>query len=257
MNQARTITIIGSGNVAQQLGPALKRCGYHISAICSRNPKTGIALAKKLNAHYFSNLAAVQDLEGIVIIAVKDDAITEVISKLPKLKNSLVIHTSGATDIAVLKRKFRNCGVLWQVQTIKARTKVDFKKVPLVIEANNTGSQKRLLQLAHSLSKMVYTLNSNQRRVLHLGAVFVNNFPNHLMFLSKELLKKHHMPFELFGPLILSTAQSALSDPYAAQTGPAKRNDKKTMSAHLKLLKDKNYRTLYKTISKSITNLYN
>lgn len=257
MNKGKTLIIIGSGNVAQQLGPALKRCGYRIQEICSRNTNTGKALARKVNAHYSSILSEIPDTGGIVIIAVKDDAIPEVISKLPSLKNSLVIHTSGATDIAVLKKKFRNCGVLWQVQTIKARTKVDFSKVPLVIEANNSGSKKRLLQLAHSLSKKVYSLNSHQRRVLHLGAVFVNNFPNHLMFLSKDLLKKHNMPFELFGPLILSTAQSALTDPYAAQTGPAKRNDKKTMNAHLKLLKDKNYRTLYKTISMSITNLYN
>jgi hypothetical protein len=71
------------------------------------------------------------------------------------------------------------------------------------------------------------------------------------------LLKKHHMPFELFGPLILSTAENGMKDPKASQTGPAKRNDKKTMKAHLKLLPDKNYRNLYKMLSKSIINLYN
>ena len=168
-----------------------------------------------------------------------------------------MIHTSGATDISVLKKKFRNCGVLWQVQTIKSRTKVDFKKVPLVIEASNPSSKQKLLKLAHALSNKVYSLNSQQRRVLHLGAVFVNNFPNHLYYLSQELLKKHKMPFELFEPLILSTAENGMKDPKTAQTGPAKRNDKKTMDAHLKLLPGKNYRTLYKLISKSIVNLYN
>lgn len=250
------ITIIGSGNVAQQLGPALKNSGHSIHEICSRNHKTGKPLAKKLRTGFTSDISKITDMGGVVIIAVKDDAIPEVVHKLPSLKNSLVIHTSGATDISVLKKKFRNCGVIWQVQTIKARTKLDFRQVPLVIEANNASSKKRLTQLARSLSGKIYFLNSRQRRVLHLGAVFVNNFPNHLIYLSKELLRKHNMPFGLFGPLILSTVQGVLQDPYTSQTGPAKRNDKKTMNAHLKLLKEKNYRTLYKTISKSITNLY-
>lgn len=257
MRNSNTITIIGSGNVAQQLGPALKNCGYRILEICSRNAGTGRSLAKKLNAAYLDDASKVTDTAGIVIIAVKDDAIQDVAKKLPALKKSLVIHTSGATDISVLKNKFKKCGVIWQVQTIKARKKLDFRKVPLVIEANNPPAKKTLTQLARSLSGKVYALNSHQRRVLHLGAVFVNNFPNHLMYLSKELLRKHGMPFEIFTPLIHSTIQSALQDPYTSQTGPAKRNDRKTMKAHLKLLKEKNYRNLYKTISKSITNLYN
>ncbi len=251
------ITFIGSGNVAQQLAPALKRCGYKIHEVCSRNAVTGKLLAKKVNASFTNDISSVEDTGGIVIIAVKDDAITEVVKKLPALENSLVIHTSGATDISSLKKKFKNCGVFWQIQTIKARTKVDFKKVPLVIEINNISSKQKLMKLAHSISKIVYSLNSQQRRVLHLGAVWVNNFPNHLYYLSESLLKKHHLPFEIFGPLILSTTESGMKNPKASQTGPAKRNDKKTMNAHLKLLPDKNYRDLYKLISKSIIKLYN
>ena len=251
------LTFIGAGNVAQQLAPALKNCGYSIHQICNRSSARGKKLAKQVRASYINDLSKVEDAGGIVIIAVKDDAIAEVIKKLPALKNSLVIHTSGATDISVLKKKFKNCGVIWQVQTIKARTKVDFKKVPLVIEANNSSSKQKLTKLARALSHKVYSLNSQQRRVLHLGAVFVNNFPNHLYYLSQQLLKKHKMPFELFAPLILSTAENGMKDPFTSQTGPAKRDDKKTMKAHLQLLPDKNYRTLYKLLSKSIVNLYN
>lgn len=257
MKNGNVITIIGSGNVAQQLAPALKKSGYSIYEICSRNTVKGKRLAKKVGASYLNDFKKIYDAGGIIIIAVKDDAITEVVEKLPVLKNSLVIHTSGATDIKVLKKKFKNCGVLWQIQTIKARTKIDFKKVPFVIEANNLLAKKKLTQLAKRLSNKVYTLNSQQRRVLHLGAVWVNNFPNHLYYLAKTLLKKHRLPFELFGPLILSTAENGIKDPGAAQTGPAKRNDKKTMKEHLKLLPEKNYRDLYKLISKSIINLYN
>lgn len=252
------IFLIGSGNVATQLGKAFKANGHKIVFVYSPNISHAGKLGFDLKTSFGRDLSMASRFKAdVYFIAVRDDAIEKVVKKLSIPKESLVIHTSGATDISVLKRKFRNCGVLWQAQTIKARSKVDFKKVPLVIEANNPSSKKKLLLLARGLSRKVYSLSSRQRRVLHLGAVFVNNFPNHLMYLSKALLKKHNMPFEIFGPLILSTAQSAIADPFLSQTGPARRNDKKTMQAHLKLLSDKNYRDLYKLLSRSITKLYN
>ena len=252
------IFLIGSGNVATQLGKAFKRCGHEIVFVYSKHIAHAKKLGQELNCGFGESMDAINYFPaGVYIIAVKDDAIAEVIKKMPAIKDKLVIHTSGATDISVLKKKFRNCGVLWQAQTIRMRTKVDFKKVPLVIEANNSYSQKILRRLANDLSNKVYSFNSKQRRVLHLGAVWVNNFPNHLYYLAEQLLKKHNMPFELFEPLMLSTVQSGMKNPKEAQTGPAKRNDKKTMNAHLKLLPGKNYRTLYKLISKSITDTYN
>ena len=246
------VSIIGSGNVAQQLAPALKRCGCTIFEIFGRNEAKGKALAKKVNAKFTNRLSEISDTGGVLIIAVKDDAITEVIKKLPNLKNTLVIHTSGATDISVLK-KFRNAGVLWQVQTIQARTKVDFRKVPLVIEGSNKESEKKLKQIANKLSARVYVFNSQQRRVLHLSAVWSNNFVNHLCHLAEQLLKKHKLPYEILGPLILSTAESALKNPGQSQTGPAKRKDMASIKKHLVLLnKEKDLKKLYLLMSNSI-----
>lgn len=247
------IFLIGSGNVATQLGKVFKQCGHEIVFVYSPNILHANKLGKELKCAWGKSLQAIPHFPAdVYIIAVKDDAIPEVVKQLPSLKDKLVIHTSGATDISILKKKFSNCGVLWQVQTIQIRTKVDFKKVPLIIEASNPSSEKKLKRLANDLSDKVYSFNSKQRRILHLGAVWANNFPNHLYVLSEALLKKYHLPYQLFGPMILSTAENGIRDPKAAQTGPAKRNDKKTMSAHLKLLPDKNYKTLYKLLSKSI-----
>jgi predicted short-subunit dehydrogenase-like oxidoreductase (DUF2520 family) len=249
------VSFIGSGNVAYQLAPALKNCGYNIEKIIARNPKTGKSLAKKVGATYTNDFSSIEDITGIIIIAVNDDAIADVVNKLPAFKKMLVIHTSGATDIEVLS-KFKNRGVLWQIQTIQARSKVDFKKVPLVVEANNPTSKKQVIQLAKSLSNEVHSLTSEQRRVLHLGAVFVNNFPNHLYFLAEQLLKKHKLPFSIYAPLILSTAHNGIENPKLAQTGPAKRNDKKSMTNHLSILDENNMKKIYKLLSESITKTY-
>ena len=244
------IIFIGSGNVATQLGLALKS-RHAVLQVCS--PNNASRLAKKLSAKAIPDLKNISPDADIYIVAVKDDAIADVVKKMPKLNNKLVIHTSGATDIAVLKKKFKNCGVIWQVQTIRVRTKIDFRKVPLVIEASNASSLKEMKKLCSNLSPLIYVLNSAQRRVLHLGAVWVNNFPNHLYHLAELLLKKHKMPYKIFAPLILSTAASGIQNPKEAQTGPAKRNDTKTMAAHLKLISgDKTMQKIYKLISDSI-----
>lgn len=251
------ISIVGSGNVATQLSKALKNCGHKIVFVYSRQLKHARKLGKILKCESGNNFEGVIfHPADVYIIAVKDDAIGEVVKKMPVLKDKLVIHTSGATDIAVLKKKFKNCGVFWQIQTIKERTTNDYKKVPLVIEASNSGAEKKLKGLAIGLSRQVYVLNSMQRRVLHLGAVWVNNFPNHLYYLAEELLKRHHLPFKLYHQLILSTIQSAMHDAKESQTGPARRNDKVTMKEHCKLLPDKNYKAIYKLLSKSITDTY-
>lgn len=249
---AMKIFLIGSGNVATQLGKAFKRCGHEIVFVYSRNTSHAKKLAHALKCGWGNSFEALRFFPAdVYIIAVKDDAIADVVKQMPAV-NGLVLHTSGATDIAVLKKKFKNCGVLWQAQTIQTRSKVDFKKVPLVIEASNAFGGKVLKRLANDLSSEVHLFNSKQRRVLHLAAVWVNNFTNHLYVLAEELLKKHNLPFNLFTPLVRSTAEKGIENPRLAQTGPAKRNDKKTMNAHLKLLPGKNYKTIYKLLSASI-----
>lgn len=248
------IFIIGSGNVATQLGMAFKKSGHEIVGVYSRNILHAKRLGKKLRTDFTDDLknSSLHTID-IYLVAVKDDAINEVIKKIPFLKNELVVHTSGATDIKILRKNFKNCGVLWQVQTIQARSKAEFKNIPFVIEASNESSKRKLILLAKTLTRKIYIFNSRQRRILHLAAVWINNFPNHLFYLGEKILKKNNLPYELFHPLILSTALNGMKNPYLSQTGPAKRNDKNTLFNHLQLLSfNKEYQEIYSILSESI-----
>lgn len=254
------VFIIGSGNVATQLGLALKREGLTITAVCSRTASHARKLAKQLRSSYGTNIKKMcSDIKlaaDVYLIAVNDDSIAKVVSQLSIPANATVVHTSGATDIAALKKKFKLCGVIWQAQTIKKHSRTDFKKIPLIIEGNNSKALKTVRSLAKKLSPKIHVHSSHQRRILHLAAVWINNFPNHLFYLGEKLLKKNKLSYEIFAPLIVETAMGGIRDPRNAQTGPAKRNDLKTLKAHLKLLPEKNYRTLYKIISASIYKTY-
>ena len=186
----------------------------------------------------------------ITIIAVSDDAIAQVSSKI---KNTFVVHTSGACSINELKNT-TNKGVFYMLQTFSKEKKVNFNEVPFCLEAETESDYLLLEELAKLIGKKIYTVNSEQRKALHVAAVFVNNFTNHIYKIGNDICNEHNVPFEILQPLIKETASKIETlSPQKAQTGPAVRNDKKTIKNHLDLL-NKEQQEIYKIITKSIQN---
>ncbi|MDG1228107.1 MAG: DUF2520 domain-containing protein [Polaribacter sp.] len=186
----------------------------------------------------------------ITIIAVTDDAIAEVSAKI---KNPLIVHTSGACSINELKNTTKK-GVFYMLQTFSLEKKVDFNEVPFCLEAENKKDEEQLVELANLIGKKIYTINSEQRKALHVAAVFVNNFTNYLYKIGNDICKEHQVPFDILLPLIKETASKIeVLSPEKSQTGPAIRNDKKTIKNHLDLL-NKEQQKIYKMITKSIQN---
>jgi predicted short-subunit dehydrogenase-like oxidoreductase (DUF2520 family) len=144
-------------------------------------------------------------------------------------------------------------GVLYPLQSFSKTTEMDFANVPICIETIDKKSYPTLKKVAVSLGSPTKRINSDQRRVLHLAAVFVNNFTNQLYRIGHEITESEGAEFDLLKPLILETAKKvqALS-PYKAQTGPALRNDKKTIKKHLKHLENEQHKTIYELLTTSI-----
>ena len=246
------ITLIGSGNVATQLGIAFKNSGHTITGVVSRNPVTGKVLAKKLNCIYSTLLSKEAANCDVVIIAVKDSEIKNVVHFLPVTK-ATIVHTSGSIAMNIFNPHVKKHGVFYPLQTLK-KHKQNFNKVPVCLEANNKASEKLLLTLAQSISNTIYFLNTEQRLKIHLAAVFANNFTNHMYAIAEQFAIKNDLPYELLKPLIIQTAANAIeSSPTKNQTGPAVRNDNVTIEKHLQLLKnDTDLKDLYQLITASI-----
>jgi predicted short-subunit dehydrogenase-like oxidoreductase (DUF2520 family) len=189
----------------------------------------------------------------LYIIAVSDDAIAEVSSALP-FENRLVAHTSGTVALDSLNSNNRRA-VFYPLQSFSKDKPIDFKSVPICLEAENEKDVQILKQLAHSISNAFYEINSEQRKALHVAAVFVNNFVNYLYQMGNEICDANAIPFEILKPLIQETANKiATLSPKNAQTGPAKRNDLKTIAAHEEFLKDENQAAIYKLLTQSLQN---
>jgi predicted short-subunit dehydrogenase-like oxidoreductase (DUF2520 family) len=253
LNTPKNIVLIGAGNVACNLGITLHKEGYSISQVYSQTKKSATELAKKVKAEAITDLKKLDQNASIYIIAVADDAIEKIAKKL-NLKDKIVVHTSGSVSINVLKGSSKNFGVFYPLQTFSKNRIVDFRQIPVCIEANNKATSTTLNYFAKSISGNVKNINSAQRKTIHLAAVFACNFSNHLYLIAEKILLENNLSLDLLKPLIEETAAKIKNNsPAKMQTGPAVRGDKKTMKAHLKLLSEKKeYEKIYTLLSKSI-----
>lgn len=252
----KKIIFIGAGNVATHLALAFHKKGYIISQVYSRRISTASTLAKSLKCTYTDAISAIDTTADIYIIAVKDDAVSEIADTL-RLKNKIVVHTSGSVPMDVLKPVSKNYGVFYPLQTFSKNKKVNFTNVPVCIESANASTLESLISLARSISDNVQKINSEQRKVIHLAAVFACNFSNHLYAIADNILIANELSLDILKPLIEETATKIMYNaPASVQTGPAIRKDKETINSHLQLLQgNKEYQRLYQLLSKSIIEL--
>ncbi len=257
------ISIIGAGNVATHLSVALDAAGFEICEIFSRNINNASFITKDLyNGKATTDLNFSESQAKLFILAVSDDAIPTVAEKLVLPENSILAHTSGSFPLSELSRLMEvhhdlpvETAVFYPLMTFSKNSSVDFKKTPICIEAHNETIGKRLIEVGKKISNVVYTVNTAERKTLHLAAVFSCNFTNHMFSLAKEILDESDLEFSLIEPLIKATVAKALLSEHPAdvQTGPAVRGDMKTIKAHLQLLNENNDLTkVYQTMTQSI-----
>ena len=243
------MVLLGSGNVAQHLITAFSNSSVvDLIQVVARNPESiqQLVPSDKICSDYHEIKQA-----DVYIISVSDNAIAEVSSHLP-FENRFVVHTSGSMGLEVLDAKNRR-GVFYPLQTFTKNKSVNFKQIPICLESEQPTDYKTLEQVAKAISEVYQPISSEQRKALHVAAVFVCNFVNHLYQIGATICEDNDLSFELLKPLITETAQKVqILSPANAQTGPAKRNDTQTINNHLSFLTDATQKELYKLLTKSI-----
>lgn len=243
------IVVLGSGNVATHLFKAF-------------SASEGIQIKQVYN-HSATSLGFFQDqtevtteISGIAeadvyLLALKDDVIPEIAEKL-KHKSGLIVHTSGSVALDALPGCARR-GVFYPLQTFSKDNEVNYSEIPFCLEANTSEDLQLLKDLSEKISGKYYEISSQQRKKLHLSAVFVCNFVNHLYAVGEQICQKSEIPFEILKPLINETANKVqLASPAKVQTGPAIRNDQTTLNAHMELLESSENRKIYEILTSAI-----
>jgi predicted short-subunit dehydrogenase-like oxidoreductase (DUF2520 family) len=255
----QSIVIIGAGNVATSLALALHQKKYPVLQILSKSRKSAAVLAKKVNASNTHQLSAINTAADLYFICVNDNSIEQVITEIAFLKNKLLVHTSGSVNSNVLKSKGNSSGVFYPLQSFTKAQPKSFNQLTLFLEASNVKAKQQLNKIAQDLKCEVYFASSSKRLKIHMAAVFANNFVNHCYHIAYQILKKENIPFEILEATIIETTQKLkIGTPYKNQTGPAKRNDTKTLNTQLQLLEtNKDWQQVYKALTQSIVNTYN
>lgn len=246
--------IIGSGNLAEALARALKKSPLELVQVFGRNRNRVEEVAR------IGGCTGETDPERLAVaevylLAVSDRAIREVAEALPIPAEAVVAHTSGATPLEALPERFPRRAVFYPLQTYTRGREVDFSVIPIFLECEDTATADALREYALSLSPKVSFLSSARRREVHLAAVFVNNFSNHMYTLGERLVARSGLDFEVLKPLLLETAMKALAagSPRDVQTGPAVRGDANTLERHAGMLAfDESLQQIYTLISNHI-----
>ncbi len=257
ITRLQNITFIGAGNVAFHLIRAFKSSGRDIVQVFTRSEKTANEISAEYHIDAITDISKLTLNAEVYVISVPDNAINKLLQEL-NVKDKFLVHTSGSLAMDILSGNSQNYGVFYPLQTFSRTRQLSIDDVPICIEAINKRYEKLLFDLAGSVSQDVRHLNSRERSIAHLAAVFASNFTNHMYSIAEEVLSKCDLPFDLLKPLIQETAAKVQDHiPHTAQTGPARRKDIDTIEKHLDILKSyPEFRNIYRRISEDIINRY-
>jgi len=250
------VVFIGAGNVATHLATELYRQKSDIVQVYSRTIKSAQELAIHVKATPITDINAIVTDADLYIFSVKDSVLGDLIGQMPET-SGIWIHTAGSIPSDIFKNHVPNYGALYPFQTFTKGRNIKWEEIPVFIEASNKESLDTITSVANQLSNKVYELSSEKRKYIHLTGVFACNFSNHMYTLSKMVLEKAGLPFEIALPLIDETcAKIHELSPIDAQTGPAVRYDENVINNHLELIEDEQVKEIYKLISKNIYDIH-
>lgn len=241
-----SVVILGTGNVATHMFRAFKAAkNCSVVQVYNHKPESLDEFSKQTSTTTDVSKLKQADL---YLICLKDDVIQEVAGQI-KATSGIIAHTSGSQSIL----DSENSGVFYPLQTFSKASKLDYSKIPFCLEANSEENLNILKSIAQCISNEIFEISSAQRQTLHLAAVFVCNFTNHLYSIGETICKEDDMPFDILRALIEETSRKVQKNsPAKVQTGPAIRKDQSTIKRHLSQLKERDHLDIYQLLTQSI-----
>ena len=254
------IAILGTGNVAWHLAPAMEDAGHTITEVYGRDSEKIESITKRLyTAESKEDLDFSESEAEIFILAVSDQAISDLADEVILPEDSILVHTSGSVPLEILGYSSASyTGIFYPLQTFSKDRSIDFSEVPFLLESEDETTLQKLKKLAKSLSPLQYLIKSKDRLALHIAAVFASNFSNHMLRISEEIMARQGLDFEMMKPLIIETISKSLElGARGAQTGPAIRSDLNTLDVHYQFLNyNEQVAEIYRLISQDIIDSY-
>ena len=252
-----SISFAGAGRLASALCKELFSAGFRIDTIVSETEIRGRPLAVSCGAMW-SDYLFFPDTTNVVIVAVPDHRLKSILENIKCEPETLIVHTAGSYGLDIFPEQIRKKGIFYPLQTFSKNRNISFIGLPVLLDSSDDKTSAILIKLAESLTAKVHFVDAEHRRMLHVAAVFVSNFSNHMFTVGKEIAARAGFSFEILEPLIRETVLKAIeSGPENSQTGPAIRNDENTIEKHLELLSfSPGLQKIYTDMTQSIIDFY-
>lgn len=247
------IILLGAGNVGHHLSKAFDK-STEIDLVQWYSRDNSKVSYNDIDTEIINDLSKIKSAD-IYVISISDSYVGKISEKL-NVSEKLVVHTSGSLDLSIIDKKNRR-GVFYPLQTLSKNKEIELAKVPICIESENNKDLVLLETISKYIGCKTYKIDYNERKILHLAAIFSNNFVNHMFTIAKEILDDKNLDFNILKPLINETVDKIHKlDPENAQTGPAIRNNNEIILNHVKTLKKDDHKKLYELMTKLIKDKY-
>lgn len=241
-----SITLIGSGNLAQALGPALKKAGYAIDAVVARwNPESrrrAGRLARIVGASV-KKIAEFEPTSQVVWLLHTDDALQEaarVLAKRGTWRGRLVFHSSGALTsdvLAPLRRAGACTASLHPMMTFVPGSAPEMAGLPFGVE----GEKRAVVAatgIARDLGGEIFEIRKANKVLYHALGSFSSPMLVATLVTAERVGRAAGLSpsqtRKVMRPILEQTLKNYFTNGAAAAfSGPIKRGDIETLRRHL------------------------
>jgi predicted short-subunit dehydrogenase-like oxidoreductase (DUF2520 family) len=245
-----TITLIGAGNLAQALGPALKAAGYKIDFVAARETASSRRRAAMLAGALEARTQSLNDAgpaSDILWICHTDDALAEtakLLARKPGWLGKIVFHSSGALTsdvLAPLKRKGASTASLHPMMTFVPGATPRMEEVPFAVEGDSHAVVVAR-RIVRDLGAESFAITKAAKPLYHALGSFSSPLIVAALVTAERVGQGAGLSASqtrrVMGPILRQTMKNyAEYGAAAAFSGPIKRGDINTVLRHLKELK--------------------
>ncbi len=257
-----TLGFIGAGKVGQTLARLWHGAGYTVTAIHSRTARPAQELSAMVDAEVFDSAEAVIARAGLTFLTVPDDAINSVAASIATqdLTGKGVVHTSGAHSLDLLRPLAARGAMIGSIHPAFPFADVDRSIAGLIgatfaLEYKQMTMGEWLRELVHSAEGRALRVSPGEKARYHAALVFASNYAVTLYHTATQLLDGFDADDgaitaalnTLLGATIENLQQQGTPQ---ALTGPLKRGDAGTITAHLRALDDETVRAAYRALAR-------
>lgn len=268
MESKPSISIIGRGAVGSALVDFFRQSDYSLRSVWGHRKEECFLMSdeKEVKPNYSFPLSS-SDLGEIVFIAVPDDKIAEVANQLSNRKidwsRLSAVHLSGAKSSDILSSIKVKGGTVASMHPLQTFTKDDsddrFGDIYISLEGDEEVVEK-LEEIVRDFGAYSFKLTPDQKRSMHIAAVFASNYLVSLMDVVDQIISKNGIEngLQILAPIIRQTFSNIEEKgTEKSLSGPVKRGDLNTIKQHLSDLDDAPELTkkLYKNLGLQALNI--